>query len=61
MISKDDFSIFKFSDGTACLECRKDCGMDFDLVFVVEAKQGDPLFDEQRAILEFILKSIQIN
>ncbi|WP_435310681.1 hypothetical protein [Primorskyibacter sedentarius] len=57
MVDKTDFSLEEFPDGSVCLECGK--GMERDLVFASGAMRGDPDLEEQRKILEFIMKAIQ--
>lgn len=57
MVDKTDFSLEEFPDGAVCLECGE--GMERDLVFASGAMKGDPDLEEQRKILEFIMKAIQ--
>lgn len=59
MITKNDFSLQEFPDGSVCLECGD--GAERDLVFASSAMRGDPDVDKQREILEFIMSAIQQN
>ena len=57
MVNKDIFKLASFPDGAVCLDCGD--GMERDLVFASGAMNGDPDLDEQRKILEFIMKAIK--
>lgn len=59
-MNKDDFEIVELSDGSLTLTCGKD-GMESDLVFASGAMAGDPVLDNQREILEFIISAIKKN
>lgn len=56
-ISKDNFKLTEFPDGTVCLECGE--GMERDLVFASGAMKNDPDLEQQRKLLEFIMKAIK--
>ena len=45
-ITKNDFSLDEFSDGSVCLSCGE--GMERDLVFASGAMTGDPDLEKQR-------------
>lgn len=56
MVTKNDFKITDFPDGSLCLECGD--GMERDLLFASSAMSGDPDLENQREILEFIMRAI---
>ena len=56
-MKESDFSIDEFSDGALSLTCGE--GMERDLVFASGAMRGDPLLEEQRAILEYIMAALK--
>ena len=56
-MTKTDFKLVEFPDGSVCLECGE--GMERDLVFAASATRGDPDLEKQREILEFIVKAVQ--
>lgn len=56
-VSRDDFEVSQFKDGSLVLTCGKD-GMESDLVFASGAMAGDPVLDKQAAILDFIMRAV---
>lgn len=57
LVSRDDFEVSQFRDGSLVLSCGKD-GMESDLVFASGAMAGDPALDKQAAILDFIIRAV---
>jgi len=53
------FKIGQDSDGCLYLEYGED--QEMDLVFVSAAVNGDPFLEEQRKMLQFILRAIKNN